>query len=447
MWNVKFPLQNGEMINLDWILREIKKLTKEIDEFKVVNYISFSGLWTIEKAYQRWTIVDTPDHTGYISIKPVPIGVNIDNEDYWRQVANYSELYADVQNRIIALEEDMEDAEEAIGILNTDVTDLDRRVSNLENNTVIGVVVGDSYTTYDPLSGDVTYPHNFGEILVDQGYLDEVHSYGVNGSRYTLTSSQNFKSQLEDAAADDSFDNDEVSYVIIEGGQNERFEAAYGETNTFYISLTASVKATIEYAMSTFPNAKVVVVPIFWDGILANVNDYHVIWSAIYDTAADLGALYDKNSVFYGRGANYTWGTDHVHPTYDTLKVMVRKTGELMQKGICSKVQDFYVAIPAVWAGCTIQIIDQIIVDGLVHFKLRFYNNSGADIAAGSDLAYVYPQFSKSNIVFNGPINSIGDSVCNYYIHRNADTKTGEIRCYKAIANGENVIIPFTYAI
>lgn len=102
-WN-QYPYTDFHELNLDWIIKKIKEVTKEMNDFKVVNRIVWGGLHDPGKEYPRFCIVDTPTHEGYISIQPVPAGVTIDNEDYWRQVANYSALYADFQNRIIRLE-------------------------------------------------------------------------------------------------------------------------------------------------------------------------------------------------------------------------------------------------------------------------------------------------------------------------------------------------------
>lgn len=33
-WNVKYPPQNGEMINLDWIISEVKRLNQNLDELE-----------------------------------------------------------------------------------------------------------------------------------------------------------------------------------------------------------------------------------------------------------------------------------------------------------------------------------------------------------------------------------------------------------------------------
>lgn len=33
-WNIKYPTQNGEMINLDWVISEIKRLNQNMDELE-----------------------------------------------------------------------------------------------------------------------------------------------------------------------------------------------------------------------------------------------------------------------------------------------------------------------------------------------------------------------------------------------------------------------------
>lgn len=124
VWD-KYPYTDFHELNLDWIIKKIKEVTKEIDDFKVVNRIVWGGLHDPGKEYPRWCIVDTPTHEGYISIQPVPAGITIGNEDYWRQVANYSALYADFQNRIIALENTVGDSSSG---LVKDVNDLQSAV-------------------------------------------------------------------------------------------------------------------------------------------------------------------------------------------------------------------------------------------------------------------------------------------------------------------------------
>lgn len=99
----KYPYTDQHELNLDWVISKIMQLTHDMDDFKVVNQISFNGTWDITKQYPAWAFVDNGGD-GYLSIKPVPAGVELTNEIYWRLVANYSAIYADFQDRIITLE-------------------------------------------------------------------------------------------------------------------------------------------------------------------------------------------------------------------------------------------------------------------------------------------------------------------------------------------------------
>lgn len=102
IWN-QYPYTDFHELNLDWIIMKIREVTKEMNDFKVINKITFFGNWDITKQYPAWSVVNN-NGDGYISIKPVPSGVDIANTDYWILVANYSALYADLQNRVNALE-------------------------------------------------------------------------------------------------------------------------------------------------------------------------------------------------------------------------------------------------------------------------------------------------------------------------------------------------------
>ena len=99
----KYPYTDFHEMNLDWLLAKMRELEIEFDEFKVVNNITFSGLWDITKNYPAWTIVND-NNIGYVSIQPVPVGVVLTNTDYWVEVIDYSAQIAGMQNRIVALE-------------------------------------------------------------------------------------------------------------------------------------------------------------------------------------------------------------------------------------------------------------------------------------------------------------------------------------------------------
>lgn len=102
-YNHEYPYVDPNRYNSDWILNKIKDLMQEMSDFIALNKITFSGDWSIAKQYPAWTVVND-GMDGYISVKPVPAGIAIDNTEYWQPIANYSAIIADLQNRVAALE-------------------------------------------------------------------------------------------------------------------------------------------------------------------------------------------------------------------------------------------------------------------------------------------------------------------------------------------------------
>lgn len=105
----KYPYTDFNEFNLDFILAEIKELHSEWSEFKILNTIKYMGEWDITKQYPAWSLV-VHENAGYISVKPVPKGIDIDNIGYWKMVANYDILLADLQQKVAELELKVSDA-------------------------------------------------------------------------------------------------------------------------------------------------------------------------------------------------------------------------------------------------------------------------------------------------------------------------------------------------
>jgi hypothetical protein len=85
----EYPYRNLTDLNLDYILKQIRELTKEITDFVSLNSIKYANpiQWDITTQYEKNTVViDGNTGTAYISVKPVPNGVNLANTDYWTVV-------------------------------------------------------------------------------------------------------------------------------------------------------------------------------------------------------------------------------------------------------------------------------------------------------------------------------------------------------------------------
>ena len=89
----QFPYSDFHEMNLDWIIKEVKRVSDEMHEFTITNQITCADpiSWNITTQYPGATIV-YDDSTGrlMISKKPVPAGVSIDNEEFWTLALPFS---------------------------------------------------------------------------------------------------------------------------------------------------------------------------------------------------------------------------------------------------------------------------------------------------------------------------------------------------------------------
>lgn len=105
-WYIKYPNQNDEILNLDWILSTIDNLVKEVSDFVTLNTIKYADpiQWNITTQYEKNTVVIDPiSGSAYISTKPVPAGVGLNNTDYWNIIFTLDVISA---NKNITLRDD-----------------------------------------------------------------------------------------------------------------------------------------------------------------------------------------------------------------------------------------------------------------------------------------------------------------------------------------------------
>ena len=90
-----WPYTNFHELNLDYILKEMREMYNRIE-----NYVSQLGIkyadpfdWDITHQYEQNTLVMEPiSGTAYLSLQPVPSGINITNTDYWTPVFSLGDL-------------------------------------------------------------------------------------------------------------------------------------------------------------------------------------------------------------------------------------------------------------------------------------------------------------------------------------------------------------------
>lgn len=107
MFDTRWPYTNFHNLNLDWILETLKKQDAAIADFISLNSITYANplQWDITRQYPKNQVVLDTNGDGYLSVQPVPVGVEIDNTDYWAKIGNFSKLWSTVKLAITAADE------------------------------------------------------------------------------------------------------------------------------------------------------------------------------------------------------------------------------------------------------------------------------------------------------------------------------------------------------
>ena len=137
----------------------VSKVIEVMQQYIETSSISYADpiQWDITKQYPRNTVVVTVNGDGYLSTQPVPIGIDIDNEDYWTKIGNFSELWGSVKLAITPVDEKLKTTASA----NRNINDL----VWLNNDLYIILKPMDAGTRY--IEGTNCKKTNIGEQLND----------------------------------------------------------------------------------------------------------------------------------------------------------------------------------------------------------------------------------------------------------------------------------------
>ena len=104
----QFPYMDAHEMNLDWILKAMKQLAAEMNDYEAAHQMGYYGIWENTTQYPAWSIVYADGHL-YLSTKPVPAGIDISNTEYWMNVLPFSidtefnlNSYNAIANRTVA---------------------------------------------------------------------------------------------------------------------------------------------------------------------------------------------------------------------------------------------------------------------------------------------------------------------------------------------------------
>lgn len=102
----KAPYTNFHDLNLDWIIKALTDIDRRLANFVSLNTIKYADpiKWDITSQYAQNTLVlDPQDGTAYLSVQPVPQGVQITNADYWTPVFTLRNFIDPLKNAITAV--------------------------------------------------------------------------------------------------------------------------------------------------------------------------------------------------------------------------------------------------------------------------------------------------------------------------------------------------------
>ena len=265
--------------------------------------------WDPTNVYEPLTVV-TDQGASYVSRRMVPEGILLNNTDYWvlwadfnAQLQHYIDEVDAFDSRIDALEDGLPVADytsqstvsdaikavsdvlpasafdsvntvdaaidavgdvlpasafDSVNTVQSRFVTVENRISSLETGKHF-VVIGDSFS----VTGTGVGASDLWHYKLAQMLGLTAHNYAVSGCGFVQGVS-NFANQITNAIQDSSYDNNDVSLVIIYGGLNDCYN---GSNESAIVSAAESALTMVKTA---FPNAKIV---------LGAVNSFITVWS------------------------------------------------------------------------------------------------------------------------------------------------------------------------
>lgn len=340
----KYPMTDAHELNLDWLIKTVKKCEKIVDDFTVFNKIVWAGTWDASKSYTAWNIVQDNDGNGYVSIKAVPANVNLTNTDYWILVAEYDALYAAFNTRITDLEntvgdntqglvKDVDDLQSDVSTINSDISDIQTDVSTLKSsitgiaaNGVKGrrfILLSDSYGNRVDADGNTFFTNvkNNLNIADDDYYHNNLagaaFAHGTPTARfeYLLT-------QLEGTVTTP----ETITDIMVIGGAND---VNYGATATL-----SAIQSFMNYCKTEYPNAIVTLIPL---GLTFTSDAMNLRWYNVlipYRTSINYGARLIANAEYILCNTTLL-ESDMCHPNAAGVSEISKQLCSIIINGAC----------------------------------------------------------------------------------------------------------------
>lgn len=307
IWN-EYPYTDAHELNLDWIIKIIKKVEHVVDDFTVFNTMTWAGSWDASKSYVKWSIVQDADGNGFLAVKPVPANVPLDNTEYWVAIANYDALYAAFGSRLDAVENTLDDV----------VTD----VNLLTNRRYVFFL--DSYGLVR--NGVTPFIEKLRPKLET---LDNFYTFAVGGAGWVTEGGAGIHAieiiQNNYASVPDR---DTITDVFMNFGINDLNE-------TDYTAITNEMSSCNTALKTYFPNATV------WWGFMGNktnksateISRYITLLRTCYNQAENLGWRICSGLEYAMHDTRNIDSSDHVHPTDTGSTILMRLVLSFLKGG------------------------------------------------------------------------------------------------------------------
>lgn len=128
-----FPYTNFHEMNLDWLLEEMEKLKLYVEQYTAINKVEYGGIWDITKQYPRWTIVSNGDTT-WLSLQPVPVGIALENADYWQKMADLDPRIAGIIVKISEIENEISETNNNVSKIQNEITEIGNKMIKVFEN-------------------------------------------------------------------------------------------------------------------------------------------------------------------------------------------------------------------------------------------------------------------------------------------------------------------------
>ena len=161
-----FPYTNFHEMNLDWVLKEIENLKVYIENYTAVNKVAYAGIWDITKQYPQWAIV-TDGETSWLSLQSVPVGIPLENADYWQKLADLDPRIAGIIVQLSKIENDLKTTTEKTEENSNELGKL--KIATEENSNELGNLKIANVLDYGAIGDGVVDDSDAIQLVFDTG--------------------------------------------------------------------------------------------------------------------------------------------------------------------------------------------------------------------------------------------------------------------------------------